>query len=309
MLIKAEKTELNQVSLTGIRSIILLGLLIQAPRSLEEIREMFVQFHIMEEEHSDDILRIDLNTLRAMGCDITRACAKTDYKYEIQNHPFALVINKEEMNLLKRVYKKLKESIGLQQLIILDSVFKKIATQVGEKSVREELRGLSALKDFDTEELLHMSEDCNCGAIYKLKYKTPTSRVDAEKEIVAENLVFKNDKVYLYGYDLNKQESIVLNVKRITSILSRKIGNKNISTQPIVVKFFLKSFSSLGLDSNESILEKTKDGFLIQGQYHNEFLATQRMLSFGSSCTVLEPQELVEHIIQKLKDTRKNYNE
>ena len=63
-----EDTELNQISLTGTRSLVLVGLLMKAPRSLEEIRKAFIELKIMEPEHSDDILRIDLNTLRTMGC-------------------------------------------------------------------------------------------------------------------------------------------------------------------------------------------------------------------------------------------------
>ena len=72
MLSNVTKEDLCQVSLTGVRSLILLGFLINKPHSLSEIREKFIDYNIMEESHSDDIIRIDLNTLRAMGCDITR---------------------------------------------------------------------------------------------------------------------------------------------------------------------------------------------------------------------------------------------
>ena len=82
-----EKTELNQISLTGMRALILVGLLIKAPRSLEEIKETFINYNIMEKSHSNDIIRIDLNTLRAMGCEISRASIKTNYKYVLTKHP------------------------------------------------------------------------------------------------------------------------------------------------------------------------------------------------------------------------------
>ena len=68
MLKLQEDVELRQISLTGTRALMLVGLLMKAPRSLEEIREAFIERKIMEPEHSDDILRIDLNTLRTMGC-------------------------------------------------------------------------------------------------------------------------------------------------------------------------------------------------------------------------------------------------
>ena len=49
-------------------------------------------------------------------------------------------------------------------------------------------------------------------------------------------------------------------------------------------------------------------GYQYEGEYHNDFVAVQRMLSFGSNCTVLEPQAIREKIIEKLKNMRKNYN-
>ena len=81
----ADKTELNQISLTGMRAIALIGLLVKAPRTLEEIRQKFIELNIMEPEHSDDILRIDLITLRTMGCEITKANVATDFKYILLN--------------------------------------------------------------------------------------------------------------------------------------------------------------------------------------------------------------------------------
>ena len=102
MLKTAEKTDLNQISLTGIRSLVLLGLLIEEPRSLEEIRESFINYKIMEEEHSNDILRIDLNTIKSMGCEISRPSPKTDFKYVLTKHPFSLKISKDEIFVLKK---------------------------------------------------------------------------------------------------------------------------------------------------------------------------------------------------------------
>ena len=43
----ADKTELNQISLTGMRAIVLIGLLIEATRTLEVIREKFKGINIL----------------------------------------------------------------------------------------------------------------------------------------------------------------------------------------------------------------------------------------------------------------------
>ena len=56
------------------------------------------------------------------------------------------------------------------------------------------------------------------------------------------------------------------------------------------------------------MLESAEGGWIVEGRYYNEFFAVQRILSFGASCTVLEPSELREEVIRKLKSMRNVYN-
>lgn len=309
MLKPADKTDLNQISLTGTRALILLGMLIKSPMSLEEIREEFIKLHIMEPDHSNDILRIDLNTLRTMGCEITRANAKTNFQYRLLKHPFALNITPEEISLLKKAYKKVKDISSIALLIKYDELFKKLAEHVTDNDIKEQLYGLSVLKSFKLDFITQLMEDCKYNRVVKLIYKNPSARENSEKEILAQKLVFQNDKIYLYGFDLDKKESIILNAKRIISILSRLKGKDDIELKTVCVKFYLKNFGVNNIEENENIIETREDGYIVEGKYHNEFVAMQRILSFGPSCTVIAPEEFKEKIIQKLKSMRKSYND
>ena len=310
MIKPAEKEELNQISLTGVRSLLLLGLLIEKPRTLEEIRDEFIKYNIMEDAHSNDILRIDLNTLRAMGCEITYATAKSGFKYVLKKHPFSLNITPEEISLLKKVYKKIKDkSNNILLLIKYDELFKKLAEHVTDNAVKEQLYGLSVLKSFEPEFITDLIDDCRQNKTLKLVYYNPADKESSEKEIAAERLVFQNDKVYLWGYDLSKKEAVTLNVKRIKKILSRVLGSGGVEFKKTSVTFFLKNYGVTDIDDNETVIETCKDGVLIEGKYHNEFVAMQRILSFGADCTVRAPQEFREKVIQKLKDMRKIYND
>lgn len=299
----ADKSELNQVSLTGLRGIVLLGLLIEAPRSLKEIREIFTDLNIFEPEHSDDILRIDINTLKASGCEITKANAKTGFKYRLLKHPFSLNILKDEIHVIKKAYKKIKDSSNIELILKYDELFKKLAEYIDDSEAKETLRGLSVLKTFDTEFIQDLIEDCRQNRTLRLSYRTPQAKDDSQKEVCAHRIVFQNDKIYLYGFDLIRKKSVVLNIKRIGAILARFSGKYT------TVKFFLKNFGVTGIEENEVILENRDDGYIIEGRYYNDFLAAQRILSFGANCTVLEPQEFREKIIQKLINMRNVYNE
>lgn len=305
----ADKTELNQISLTGMRAIALIGLLVKAPRTLEEIRQKFIELNIMEPEHSDDILRIDLNTLRTMGCEITKANVTTDFKYILLNHPFTVHFTEEEIHVLKRAYKWIKDSANLELLLKYHELFNKVAEYVSNNETREILHGLSILKSCNVDLIKELLEDCKYNRILEISYNTPGSKKESIKEISAQKIVLENDKIYLYGFNFNTNTSIILKLKRIKSILCRKNCNGNIEIKETKVKFFLKSFGVTKLEANECILESSKDGYLIEGIYYNDFIATQRILSFGEHCTVLEPEEFKLNIIEKLKNMRKVYND
>ncbi len=307
MLKVTEKTELNQISLTGVRGIVLIGLLIAQPRSLEEIRKAFIELGIMEDGNSDDILRIDLNTLKIMGCDISRSSAKTNFKYVLGNHPFAFNIEDYELCLLKKAYNTAKFNVDIFGIIAYDDLFKKIASRVCDEDKKEALLGISVLKRYDIQMLKDLLLDCNQNRTLRLLYRKSLSIGDEQKELVAQKLVFQNDKVYLYGYDLEKEEPIVLLVSRIKSILARKLEKAKFNQTFTKVCFTLTTDDYIELQDDETILSKTENSYKIEGRYHNDFLAMQRILSFGSKCVVTEPVEMKNAVIAKLKEMRAIY--
>lgn len=302
------KPELNQISLTGLRAIILLGLLLEAPRTLDEIKEVFVGLNIMEEGNSTDILRIDINTLRAMKCEITRADVKTGYKYKLVSHPYALEISKEEIALIRRAYKKILHTVSIDFILKYDELFAKLASYMNDSEEKEELLGLSIFKSIDKGLIKDLLDDCKKNRTLKLIYINPSSYKENVKEVFAQQLAIMNESLYLYCYDFSKKKSVTLNVSRIKSIISRIIGGNGLDSEKISVKFLLKNSEIIDIEENEKILETTDNGFIVEGQYFNEFYAIQRILSFGADCKVLEPVEFKDKIISKLKSMRSIYD-
>ena len=303
----ANKNELNQVSLTGIRAIVLLGLLMVAPRSLEEIRDTFIKFNIFEKDSSLDILRIDINTLKAIGCEISRADSRTGYKYHLIKHPFDLKIDEQELALLKRAYNVIKQSSSIQLLLDCEDFFKKIAFLVCDTQIKEQILGISILKHLDTSMVRDLLIDCKQKRVLNFIYKTPTAKEDSNRTVIAEKLVIKSDKIYLYGYDNDKKETGVFSLRRIKQILSRKLEKGKESPNDFKILFYLQDFAYDEITEEESIIENNADGYLIEAHYYNEFYAMQRILSFGQKCRVIEPVDFKEKVIQKLKEMRDIY--
>lgn len=303
----AEKTDLNQISLTGVRALIMIGLLIVEPRSLADIKNILVGLKIMEEFQPEDILRVDLNTIKSMGCEISRCSPKTNYKYVLTKHPFSLKVSKEEISALKSVYKQIKIKSNISTLLEYDLLFRKIALYICDEESREALLGVSVFKYFDIDFVKDLMQDCKYNRKLELIYKSTSISKETVKNIVAQKIVFKNDKFYLYGFDLGIKRTTVLNLKRIKSILQRSKNNEDFEIEEIKVKFILKDIKTEMLESEEEIIEKIDEGYLVEGFYFNDFLAMQRILSFGSNCTVIEPLEFKRKIINKVKEMRNIY--
>ena len=310
MIKKAYRDDLSQISLTGLRAIVLLGLLIKAPRSLEEIKEAYIDYNVMLDSNSTDIIRIDINTLRNMGCEISRADHRTNNKFVLISHPFKVNITHEEANTIKRAFDKVKENSDISFLVAYDTLFKKIADGVADEEIKEELLGISPLKSYSLNIIEELKTACDNKNTVKLIYKMPTTNKEIEKEIISDKITLQNNKLYFYGVDKNSKNPIYLNIKRILGLTSQYRSDDEFRSTPVVVKFKLKDFGVSGLVENEKILcGDLEEGFVVEGKYHNEFFAIQRILSFGPMCKVLEPNDIKIKIVEKLKKMKEIYSD
>ena len=309
MLGETAKEDLCQISLTGIRSLVLLGFLIKSPMSLEEIKKAYIKCNIMEDSNSCDIIRIDINTLRDAGCRISRADKRTDNKFVLLDHPFKIDMTEKEAGVIKQAFNRIKEKSDISVLILYDNLFKKIAPHISDKNVQDILLSISPLKKYSFEIIDRLKEACEQKELVRLLYKAPTVKEETEKEVYADRLVLQNDKLYFYGVDKGSDKPIYLNVKRILRLLSQQKDDDYHKAEPLNVKFFLREFGISGLQDNEKIESgNMTDGFIICGQYHNSFYAIQRILSFGSRCRVLEPENIRTKVVEIIKKMREVYN-
>ena len=308
--INSQKNDLNQVSLTGMRAIILLGMLMVAPRSLDDIKKSFVSHKVMDGNNSNDTIRVDLNTLKHMGCEISRSSQKTDFKYVLGENPFLLKISKDDLKAIKKAYGEIKKKADIKLLIEYHNLFEKISKYVSGEENREALLGISELKRYkNLNTLKELLLDCEQERTLELVYSNVETGKTETKTLIAKKLVFNNDKIYLYAYDMKIGAKTILNFKRIKQIISRKLHGDNIEVKGTKVKFKLDDINIDILSDEETIIEASDKGYVVEGMYYNDFLAMQRIFSFGEICTVLEPEDFKEKVISRLKKMRDVYGE
>ena len=125
--LKTKKVTYNLMSFTGFKSMLLLSYLLEAPHSYEEIKKYFMENEFIHESISIDTLRVYINSLERLGCEIVRGKKAEGSKYRLVKHPFELRITDEQAKSLIKVFKSLTKSIEVEDLLAMTKFFEKIS--------------------------------------------------------------------------------------------------------------------------------------------------------------------------------------
>lgn len=298
--------ETKQISSTGARALLVLVALLLGPKTFKEMKEFLVDCGFADAQYSIDTLRMDLNTLKAVGCDIKKATKNNDNKYSVLSHPFRLNITSLEVFYLKEAYNAITETCSTQTLLNYHYLFEKLGSIASCQSAREDLLGISLLKGINTEIVQELARDENHRNKIKLEYQSDKSKTSIY-DITLEKIKPRNKKLYVFCYNHTTKKRSFLNIARIKRIISRCFDKNSEFGLDTHVKFELKRAYLYPLETNEVVLETNDDKYIIHGRYYNEFIAMQRILSFGKDCVVIEPLEFRELIIEKLLEMREVY--
>lgn len=296
----------KQVSLTGARALILLVALAEGPKKFEDIRQFVIDCGVADRAYSIDTIRIDINTLKKIGCEITKATKRNNHQYALISHPYKINISNEEIKALKVIYEKISKTASPKKLLDYHYLFEHIANITSLDEIKEQLLGISLLKSENLKLIKSLVADEKCHNRVKILYSLPHQE-DIEYDITIEKLGLRNGKLYVYCFNNSNQKRSFLNVSRIKEILCTLFDKNTPVGLDTCVKFKLYSHQDYRLEENETIIEELENHVIIQGRYFNEFIAVQRMLSFGPDCIIEEPSKIKNTVISKLKEMRSVY--
>lgn len=292
----------NLMSLTGYRTLVILGLLMESPKSNDEINEYFFNHQYIKEKFSNDTLRIYINSLRQIGCEITRANKSNKQKYELLSHPFTYEIPQKQVTALEKLYKNMYDKIDIREVLSVEKLFEKLSSYT---KTKESLKNISVLKNINKEILEDLIIHCKNNNQITLLYNSPKS--NAKKiEIVADKLSFKSGKLYLFGNNLTHKEYSYFLVERIVEICSIKFQKENKNFPSLKVIYELNNKEYLPKD-DEKIIKQTKDKLIIEVNSKNEFSLTQRILHMANDCKVIYPEDFKKKLLKKLKIMESSY--
>lgn len=298
----------NLMSLTGYRTLVILEALIESPKSNDEINDYLYNNQHIGERFSSDTLRLYINSLRAIGCEITPANKSNNKKYQLISHPFEYDISKSELNAISKIYKSIYDKIDIREIILLENFLEKLTSLIKNETTKKNLSNISMLKHIDRKILDDLIVHCKNNNQITFMYNSPKSG-HKEIEIIADKLSFKSEKLYLWGKNLTHNEYSYFPVERILKISSINIL-KNKEFSPcirVIYEIYLQDNDSFMPESYENIIEKTNEKLVIEVNSKNEFCIMQRVLYLGCDCKVIEPFEFKSKLVERLKLMDKFY--
>lgn len=294
---------------TGYRMLKILKLLIEKPCNTNEINEAFRADIYLKKAVSDDMICLYINSLRKIGCDIARPSKTNSYRYVLNTHSFSFKIIEQESKTIEAVLRSLVKNNDWRLLLDVCEFFKYIKEFCAKDSDLDFLRVVSDFMKMDFELIKKLNYFCEKEKFVVLEYQSPNSGLK-EISLVAKYLSLENSRLYLWGYSFELDELQYLRVDRIKNIkiISLKEVDVEFKEYPIArYKLLNQDAKNFLEDGNQKIIKISGREIFIEEEIKNKFLLTQKILSYGEDCIVLEPLELREEIVSIIKEVLSFY--
>lgn len=307
--IKNQKVTYNLMSFTGYKALLLFSLLTEGPKSYEEICEYFFNHPYLREKISIDTLRVYINSLRRIGCEVKRFRGDDKIsRYVITAHPFELKLSDEQIQSVIKIYKSIVKNMDVKELLSMERFFEKIGSYIKNDDFIADIRKISMLRDIDKKLLEDLLDCCDRKEQIVIQYNSPNSG-EKSIELIADKIDSSNGKIYLYGTGFEYMQYgsfLVSRIKKINEIKIEKTIPENLKEFRITYTLEC-SPDKLNPADNEKIIEKHNNYAVIEMKISNDFLAKQKLLEYGPICKVLEPESFKNDFIKLLKDMKAGY--
>lgn len=297
------------MSFTGYKALLLFSLLTESPKSYNEICECFLNHPYLREKISIDTLRVYINSLKRIGCEVKRFRGEDKIsRYVITAHPFELKLTQEQIQSIIKVYKSIVKNMDVKELLSMEYFFEKIGSYIKNEDFIADIRKISMLRDIDKKLLEDLIDCCDKKEQIVISYNSPNSG-QKDIELIADKIEVANGKMDLLGTGFEYMQYGSFLVSRIKGIKEIKI-EKTIpdNLQEFRIIYTLEGNpDKFNPADNERIIEKHNNYVVIEMKTSNDFLAKQKLLEYGPTCKVVAPEDFRNDFIKLLKDMKAGY--
>lgn len=284
---RVDLPERDNISLTALRILYIFKMLLKSPCDDSDINTNLKNKIKDSRNLSKDTICIYLNTLRLLGCNISRSKRNNNYKYTLVSHPFGISLSKNEVDTLIELRKYISTLCEWKTAIEVDNLYNKLYKHLDPyskkffSSTKKHFLKREIFFDDIYQDIKQLEKYCRQNKTIMIIYDSPES---GEKNITlnAEKITMENSAFYLWGYSQEHKATMYLRLDRIKDIKSVSLKNIKPEQKPLKVKYQL-------------------NGKLIEADVNNKFRFFQEVLSHGSQCYIIEPQEVRQEMLNMLK--------
>ena len=154
--------------------------------------------------------------------------------------------------------------------------------------------------------LLPLIKACRKNDEITIMYNSPRSGIK-QIDLLAENLVVSNNKIYLNGKSpmyTNNASFLVSRIVEPPVVKLEKTIDLPDESQVVGCEIYDMHFVP---QENDKILQTLDDKLIVEISADNKFYARQRILALGSDCKVLYPESFKEDVLSTLKRIKEEY--
>lgn len=306
----SEKQKINAINITAYRAIKILKMLLEKPCVHQELIENLKQDEITSRSVSDDTLRATLNSLKAVGCEISRPCPANDYKYILHYHPFGLKLSEKQINILLQIRNDFLLKNDWKTVIEINDLYDKIAEMTMDEKIKDLFYHSKPFIKIKKEIIEYLKNG-------KLENKEVILHYFSSKQnqntinIRVDNVFCYSGRLYIWAWYYKRKKYSYFNTEKIISVESIKpvLSRRNETFYSAKYKLFGEDCTTFKADEEENIIAKDEKSITIEYKVKSEFKFIQRLLSFGESFELLEPVHIKEILALKIKKMFERYND
>lgn len=303
------------ISKSGYRILLLLNLLMESPKSKQEINEAFKNDRFIHKGVSEDTITNTVNALRKTGCVIDKPNINTNYKYILKNHPFKTGISVQTLEALQKIRNGIASFSDWQLLKKVNNLYAKFAEYTHDEDSAKKLLYDHPLKDVSYEILDELTKHCIDRQILKIDYISPIFSSE-ELIFIPDFIAMENNVLQLWGYNFKYKDIGYLRIDRIRKVEVADFHNpqkilNQYEKSILTVSYKLTGYSMLAFQSNrfERIVIENENYLVIEAKVYNKFNFYQRIISYGTDCKILSPESYIEEFIIELKRIKECYRQ
>lgn len=308
---------------TAYRIFLLIQWLKEAALTYPQINERFLRHEKVKRAVSQDTLWLYINTLKQLGCEISRPSPSNQFTYRLKYHPFQVFLSDSDLQLMVGTLNQLDGQLDDMTYFYLCQWLKRLFENVSNSNrgslLVDYFPKLANLNLNRIEQIVcELQPYCEAETLLQIYYRNDPGQEPQEMVVLPKNIFHYQGQFYLNALSTRHSDGSMLRLDKITDlhpledegVLKELRDRKHQKTlvQVQILNCQLRHYTPL---ADEEMVTPDPDNpahLLVQIQTENPFLVKQKLLASGYLFKVLAPKTLQTQLQSTLEEMKALYS-